>query len=149
MTKVLARLRPVGRQSSVLFAALLACAAISTASAAGPVSQANAGSIFCNGWLKPWGQAGDRCDAENKGSGQLSKVAVGASERAGCVTYVGWYGEYHHAWACTPAGTQKDLFVPLDGGWHRGAIRNNNKSSGAYFTGWQHCYGETEFDFCY
>jgi hypothetical protein len=146
MTNVLSRLRPVGRQGSVLLAALLACAAISTASAAGPISQAKAGAVFCNGWLKPWGQAGDRCDAENKGSGNLEMVTVGTSERAGCVTYVGWYGEYHHAWECASAGTQKTLIVPNDGGWHRGAIRNNNKSYGASFTGWQYCYGPA---FCY
>lgn len=149
MTSVFGGLRPAWSPRSVLLAALLACVAISAASAAGPVSQANAGFTFCNGWLKPWGQSGDRCDAENKGSGQLARVAVGTSDRAGCVTYVGWYGEYHHAWACTSAGTQKNLTVPHDGGWHRGAIRNNNQSFGGTFTGWQYCYGVTEFEFCY
>ena len=140
MTSVFAGQRPVWSFRSVLLAALLACAAISAASAAGPVSQADAGFSFCNGWLKPWGQAGDRCDAENKGPGDLEMVELQTSTRAGCVTYVGWYGEYHHAWECTPAGTVKFLYVPQDGGWHRGAIRNNNKSFEAYFSARQSCW---------
>ena len=140
MTNVLARLRSVGGHGSLLLAALLACAAISTAAAAGPVSQASAGFAFCNGWLKPWGQVGDRCDAENKGPGDLEMVELTTTTRAGCLTYVGWYGEFHHAWECTPAGTVKFLYVPIDGGWHRGSIRNNNKSFEAYFSARQSCW---------
>ncbi len=140
MKSVFGGLRSAWRCRSILLAALLACAAISAASAASPVSQATAGYSFCNGWLKPWGQTGDRCDAENKGPGDLEIVELQTSTRAGCVTYVGWYGEYHHAWECTPAGTVKFLYVPNDGGWHRGSIRNNNKSFEAYFSARQGCW---------
>lgn len=140
MTNILARLRLFGRQSAVLLAALLACAALSTASAAGPVSKASAEPIFCGGWLQPWGQPGDRCDAPNQGNGRLAIVIVNTSARAGCVTYIGWYGEYHHSWACAPASSQKTLYVPFNTGWHRGSIRNNNKSYSGQFQGTHICY---------
>ena len=150
MTNVLARLWPVGRRSSMLLAALLAGAAISTAAAVGPVSKASAEPIFCYGTLKPWGQSGDRCDAPNQGNGRLAMVTVDTNARAGCVTYVGWYGEYHHAWDCAAAYSQKSIYVPFDNGWHRGAIRNNNKSYSALFHGLHICYtpGGADYQDC-
>jgi hypothetical protein len=147
MAKVLAPSGPIKRSGKVLLAGLLACAVLSVASAASPVSKASAGPQFCFGYLAPWGQNGDRCDAPNQGNGRLAIVKIYAYQRAGCVTYIGWYGEYHHSWSCTSANSEKSLYVPYNSGWHRGAIRNNNKTYGAEFGGFHICYAPTSEEY--
>jgi len=61
-------------------------------------------------------------------------------ERAGCVNYHGWYGEYYRSWACFGnygAGTIN--LNPNDEGSYIAIIRNNNLSYGGKFNGGFFC----------
>ena len=129
-------LRALGRRGLLLLAALALSVPISSTLAAGPISAAHAES-FCNWvWLSPYGQGGNSCDASlSEGNWHMMQVSVVTFERAGCVTYIGYYGESYHSWACAPANSRKDLYLPNDGGWYRGSIRNNNMTYGARFGG--------------
>lgn len=96
---------------------------------------------FCsNVWLQPFGQNGDRCDAGNQNWGRIMSVTIGTKERAGCVNYHGWYGEYYRSWACFGNYTEGIIYInPNDTGSYIGIIRNNNLSYGGRFSGTFYC----------
>jgi hypothetical protein len=88
--------------------------------------------------LLPYGQAGDSCEGSTAYVAHYADVRVYTNERAGCVRGIGYYGEPHTSWVCAPRESFGDVQLPKDGGWYRGAIRNNNTNyygrfSGAYF----------------
>ena len=137
--------RAIWRRATIPVTVLAVCVPLSSALAAGPVSSAVADDEFCtNVLLQPYGQTGDRCyEGLDKGNWYLSVVYVYTEDRAGCVTYAGYYGELYHSWECVGAHSGKQLYVSPDGGWYRGVIRNNNLSYAARFRGkssccWQH-----------
>lgn len=95
---------------------------------------------FCTPvWLQPFGQSGDRCSAGQAHWGRIQTVSIQTFERAGCVNYHGWYGEYYRSWACFGKGTSGYITVPRDGGSYIGIIRNNNQSYGGQFRGGYTC----------
>jgi hypothetical protein len=121
-------------------AALLVVAALvaSTASALafGPVDRASANEPFCtNIILQPWGKAGDTCYANPNQGGALALATIQTHERAGCVTYAGYYGEFYHTWVCTGNNSLANVYVNQTSGWYRGVIRNNNTNWAARFAG--------------
>jgi hypothetical protein len=63
------------------------------------------------------------------------RVSVFTNERAGCVTYGDVWHNLMNSWSCTSSHSQKDMYIPNNGGWYRGIIRNNNTSYGGYFDG--------------
>lgn len=122
------------------------CATIYALTLSGPVSSAPAADAFCtNVWLQPYGQNGDRCyESTAQGNWHLADVVVFTQERAGCVTYAGYYGELYGSWQCAGAHSSKLVYVPNDGGFYRGVIRNNNLSYAASFTGQSLCCWPSE-----
>ena len=56
--------------------------------------------------------------------------------RAGCVDYADVWHNLIDSWHCYPKGTTLGgISVRRDGGWYRGAIRNNNLTYQGQFTG--------------
>lgn len=131
----------LGRRAKLWLGAVIASAAMLLAVSAGPVSTASAvtpGSYnFCEGWLGPWqGFFNGRCDAPDSVSGYgVYRVTVFTYERAGCVNYGDVWHNLMTNWSCTGNHTEKHLYVPDNGGWYRGIIRNNNTSKGGNFAG--------------
>jgi hypothetical protein len=122
---------------------------MSFAIAAGPVSTANAApNYFCD-WviLAPYGQNGDRCDA-NHGQGgwsaaeggQMWWVGVYTGERAGCAAWRGYYGEQIGSWHCVGGGGQYNQVWAPQSGWIRGTIRNNNTNQVGQYLGIGCCW---------
>lgn len=104
----------------------------------GPVQQASAytSKAFCQDvWLQPYGQGGDRCSAGKDNWGRIVQVWVHTHQRAGCVNYHGWHGEFYEAWQCVGSNTSSIKQVPQNGGSYIGIIRNNNLSYGGKFSG--------------
>lgn len=122
----------------VLLATIAVAVSMVFAIGAGPVSDAQATNYCWNSWLQPFGQNGDRCQSSFWGKIYLS--AINTHERAGCVNYNGYYGEYYRSWACFPSNFQNGYIeVPQDGGSYHAIIRNNNLSSAGHFDGWYAC----------
>lgn len=125
----------------IWLASFVAVAGMCVTATMGPVQSASAvepGShYFCTGWLGPWqGFYNGRCDAPDSVSGYgLMRVSVFTGERAGCVTYGDVWHELKKNWSCTSNHSQKDMYIPNDGGWYRGIIRNNNTNYGGFFDG--------------
>jgi hypothetical protein len=111
-------------------------ASLSSVMAAGSVSEASALPFCDTVVLQPWGKAGDTCYAGlNQGGVGLAVVTLQTHERAGCVSYAGYYGELYHSWTCTGNNSLVQVWPSQDGGWYRGVIRNNNTSWAARFGG--------------
>jgi hypothetical protein len=106
----------------------------------GPVQQASAEN-FCTGvWLQPFGQNGDRCDAGKDNWGRILSVNIMTYQRAGCVNYHGWYGEYYRSWECFGNYSSGNIYVPPgDQGSYIGIIRNNNLSYGGKYNAGFYC----------
>jgi hypothetical protein len=123
------------------FVAILAGAALAMASAAGPISKADA-APFCSGvTLQPYGAAYDRCYAPVwEGSPHLDSVTVNGWSRSGCVSYTDGSGVILSSWSCSPAGVTAVKFVPRNGVSHRGVIRNNNTQYSGTFWGTHNHY---------
>lgn len=133
------------RRAVRLLAGFIAAAALLIAIAAGPAPKANADlnggvNYFCkDGWLSPYGQAGDRCFAGRDKWGHIHAVAIETKQRAGCVNYAGYYYELYTNWKCTGSYSVSELILPKDGGSYMGVIRNNNLSYGGTFSGREYC----------
>jgi hypothetical protein len=133
----------IRRRARFWLGAIIVSAGLVFAMAAGPISNAGAvqpGSYnFCETWLAPWqgeGQFHGRCDAGDGISGyKVNRVSVFTYERAGCVNYGDVWHNLMKSWSCTTSNSQKDIYLPNDGGWYRGIIRNNNTSKGGNFAG--------------
>jgi hypothetical protein len=133
------QLRHAGRWIGALLTTLAVSLSISSALAAAPVSQAGA-TAFCNNvTLQAWGKAGDTCYAGLDQGGTLFNVQLYTFERAGCLTYAGYYGELYHTWQCVGNNSSTEIVVPDNGGWYRGVIRNNNTQWAARFGGSYAC----------
>lgn len=124
------------RSRLVMSAALAALVLLTFAWMTGPVSRASANGAFCSGYLFPYGQAGDRCESGIGTAWHHWRIDNSTGERAGCVQALGYYGEAVSGWACAPPWSTASVYLPNDGGFYRGKIRNNNVSNGAYFNGW-------------
>lgn len=110
--------------------------------AKGPVQQASAASYnFCsNVWLQPFGQNGDRCSGGKESWGRILSVQINTQQRAGCVNYHGWYGEYYRSWECFGNYTNGAIYLnPNDQGSYIPIIRNNNLSYGGNFYAGYNC----------
>jgi hypothetical protein len=105
----------------------------------GPVQQASATNFCSNVWLQPFGSNGDRCDAGQESWGHLIVVGLRTYERAGCMNYHGWYGEYYRSWACIGNYAEGSIWGPKDGGSYIPIIRNNNQSYSGKFSGTYTC----------
>lgn len=94
-------------------------------------------SNFCAGWLDPAWTGNYRCDSPDSISGYNRRnVMITNWERAGCVDYADVWHNLVASWVCYPKGTELGgIKVRQDGGWYRGAIRNNNSTYRAQFTG--------------
>ncbi len=133
---------PLGRSSlrqrqKSLWALLAVSAAMLFTMAAGPTSNASAtGGTFCNVFLDPAWTGTYRCDSPDNISGYgLDYVFINTVERAGCVDYADVWHNLINSWVCTPSHTQASIAVRQDGGWYRGAIRNNNLNYAGRFAG--------------
>lgn len=82
--------------------------------------------VFCNGWVAPFGQNGDRCAAPQA---NWENTLVGGFGRTHsmCVNAYDQYGQLHTNWSCTP-GPSHTVNVWYGGGIRsvRGVARNNN-----------------------
>ena len=133
----------IGRRARLCLGAIAVSIGMLFVVTTGPVSSASAlapGSYnFCETWLAPWqgeGQFAGRCDAGDGNSGyKLFRVTVFTHERAGCVNYGDVWHNLMTSWSCTTNNSEKQIFIPNDGGWYRGIIRNNNMSTGGNFGG--------------
>jgi len=124
---------------SLVIALVLAVLALGAWTTKGPVQQASA-TNFCTEWtLQPFGHNGDRCDAGPGSWGRLMTATVQTFQRAGCVNYHGWYGEYYRSWACFPNNSNGYMVIAHDGGSYIPIIRNNNLSYSGKFSGAYQC----------
>lgn len=134
--------RKLWLSAAVLF---LVTGVLSLGMAKGPIGLAQADVApgnydFCTKvTLQPLGKSGDRCGAGHAGWGHLLSVNIHTYERAGCVNYVGYYGELYRSWTCVPNNTYSYIVVPNDGGSYSGIIRNNNLSYSGKFSGVYSC----------
>ena len=126
------------RCTSALAALAVILGMLVTLSAA-PVPKAEASeyaSNFCGGWLDPAWTGIYRCDSPDNVSGYgRDLVSITTVERAGCVDYADVWHNLVNSWTCFPNHTQGYMSIRQDGGWYRGAIRNNNSTYRAQFVG--------------
>jgi hypothetical protein len=135
-----ALLRAGVTRRSMLFAisVLVATAAMFSSIAVGSLTSAKASTAakFCGGWLDPAWTGNYRCDSPDSVSGYNRKwVGIVAVERSGCVNYADVWHNLITSWVCTPKYSETVIGIRNDGGWYRGAIRNNNLSYGGAFSG--------------
>jgi hypothetical protein len=90
----------------------------------------------CAGRLDPAWTGNYRCDAPDSASGVgLKYVFINTNERAGCLDYADVWHNLINSWVCFPKNTTLgSYFVRQDGGWYRGAIRNNNSTYSGVFS---------------
>lgn len=128
----------LSRRGRLLVLGLIASVAMSLGMASGPVSNANAvwTDTFCEVWISPSGS----CTMGQGYANHYARFQVYATERAGCVSATGYYGEIVMGWACAPAGGNvATVNPPNKEGWYRGIISNSNASNWARFVGWAAC----------
>lgn len=106
----------------------------------GSISRANGfeyAAGFSCGKLDPAWTGNYRCDSPDNISGYgRDWVWINTYERAGCVDYADVWHNLKASWVCYPSGTELGAIqVRQDGGWYRGAIRNNNLTYAANFNG--------------
>lgn len=106
----------------------------------GPISGARAGNMaagFQCGTLDPAWTGNYRCDSPDNISGyNRDRIFINTYERAGCVDYADVWHNLITSWVCYPKWTELgSVAVRQDGGWYRGAIRNNNLTYAANFNG--------------
>lgn len=133
------------RKASALFAMLIAIAA-AIAMMTGPVSSASANPSkeFCNhAQLQPYGHANSECDQYIGEAAPYFLIGVQTFARAGCERVTGYNGEPITEWACTGANSLKATYTSNNpSAQYRGAIRNNNMSFTAEFSGFTGCCWE-------
>ncbi|HSS43331.1 MAG TPA: hypothetical protein VLK37_12375 [Solirubrobacterales bacterium] len=114
--------------------------ALFTMLALGSISTAKAGNLVAGfecGKLDPAWTGNYRCDSPDNISGyKRDRVFINTYERAGCVDYADVWHNLINSWVCYPKGTELgSIKVREDGGWYRGAIRNNNLTYAGNFNG--------------
>lgn len=118
----------VWHRAIVAIAALTLLLAIG--SAAGSISKADAywTGVFCNGYVAPYGQAGDRCAAP-EGNYESTSIAASGNHSV-CVDAYDQYGSLMASWQCSggPGATVQGYFGST---WQsaRGVARNNTTGS--------------------
>lgn len=92
---------------------------------------------FQCGKLDPAWTGNYRCDSPDNISGyNRDRVYINTYERAGCVDYADVWHNLMASWVCYSKGTELGTIkVREDGGWYRGAIRNNNLTYAGNFNG--------------
>ena len=124
---------------SAVLAVLLMASAMCGVAASTQATKADASeyaSNFCGVWLDPAWTGNYRCDSPDNVSGYgRDLVSVTTVERAGCVDYADVWHNLINSWTCFPSHTQGYMSIRQDGGWYRGAIRNNNATYRAQFVG--------------
>ncbi len=123
------------KRGVALVVALLSAMAMYVAMATGPVSTANANhdysGTFCSGWLAPSGQ----CDM---GVGHATHHEIGVvytHSRAGCIRWIGYYGEPVSGWECAGPWSGKAIYHGYVDAMWRASIKNNNNSEWGEFYG--------------
>jgi hypothetical protein len=132
--------RGVGQRQVRFWTIMAIGAALLTLLAIGSVSTAKAGNLaagFDCGKLDPAWTGNYRCDSPDKISGyNRDRVFINTYERAGCVDYADVWHNLINSWVCYSKGTELgSIAVRDDGGWYRGAIRNNNLTYAGNFNG--------------
>jgi hypothetical protein len=125
----------------VLFVLLLSGLTVSGAVDRAHATPPGGSTNFCtNVWLQPFGQNGDRCSAGKDNWGRIMSVNIMTYQRAGCVNYHGWYGEYYRSWECFGSYGGGVIYLdPNDQGSYIGIIRNNNMSYGGKYNAGFYC----------
>lgn len=130
--------RGLNRKAVVLAAILVTFAAV-IAWMAGPTPSANATptNTFCTKvHLNPMAE----CDMGTGYAAPYAEIGVQNFERAGCVKVTGYYGDPVLGWSCYGSYSINYVVTPQNpNAWYRGAIRSNNMSYAAYFSGLAVC----------
>jgi hypothetical protein len=134
------QIRGLGQRQGRFWAIMAIGAASLTLLALGSISTARAGNLaagFACGKLDPAWTGNYRCDSPDNISGyNRDRVFINTYERAGCVDYADVWHNLISSWVCYPKGTELgSIKVREDGGWYRGAIRNNNLTYAGNFNG--------------
>lgn len=120
-----------------LLLSVVAMLAIWLGAAASPAKAWETAAGFQCGTLDPAWTGNYRCDSPDNISGYgVDYVFINTYERAGCVDYADVWHNLKASWVCYSKGTELGpIAVRQDGGWYRGAIRNNNLTYPGNFNG--------------
>jgi hypothetical protein len=133
----------LGKRVALLLGAFVAAAAMFFSTGA-PDASAKTEYGFCEVWLAPYGQYGDRCNAW--GGGQLNHTRVYGFTHSACIDYTnGIDANLMYSWACTgspPGGSPavREVSFWNDGIYRKPIIRNNTTGDNNRVAGYYSCY---------